>query len=94
MVINTANFVYFRALNDLRQLSNPRMIDIFTGNNDRDNINVYNINHINPMDVAFYFNSLEELLNLHRGQGMELYFRDSVICPTLDEYREIISNSK
>ncbi|KAI8055917.1 geranylgeranyl pyrophosphate synthase [Syncephalis plumigaleata] len=63
MVINTANFVYFRALDDLRQLNNSRMVDIFT-----------------------------ELLNLHRGQGMELYFRDSVICPTLEEYREIISN--
>ncbi|KAI9597218.1 isoprenoid synthase domain-containing protein [Syncephalis fuscata] len=64
MVINTANFVYFRALDDLRQLNNPRMIDIF----------------------------IEELLNLHRGQGMELHFRDTVTCPTIEEYLEIISN--
>lgn len=33
-----------------------------------------------------------ELLNLHRGQGMELYFRDNLICPTEEQYMEIVSN--
>jgi len=36
----------------------------------------------------------DELLNLHRGQGMEIYFRDSNICPTEDDYMDIVSNSK
>jgi geranylgeranyl diphosphate synthase type 3 len=31
MVINSANFVYFCALDKLRSLGNPRLIDIFTG---------------------------------------------------------------
>jgi hypothetical protein len=35
----------------------------------------------------------EELLQLHRGQGMEIYWRDNVICPTDEEYMEMISNS-
>lgn len=34
----------------------------------------------------------DELLQLHRGQGMDLYWRDSLICPTEDEYLEMISN--
>ncbi|ORX84338.1 geranylgeranyl pyrophosphate synthase-like protein [Anaeromyces robustus] len=34
----------------------------------------------------------DELLNLHRGQGMEIYFRDSSICPTEDDYMDIVSN--
>lgn len=34
----------------------------------------------------------EELLNLHRGQGMELYWRDSLTVPTEEEYLEMISN--
>ncbi|OUM65593.1 hypothetical protein PIROE2DRAFT_41532, partial [Piromyces sp. E2] len=34
----------------------------------------------------------DELLNLHRGQGMEIYFRDSNICPTEDDYMDIVSN--
>ncbi|KAB8261872.1 terpenoid synthase [Aspergillus pseudonomiae] len=34
----------------------------------------------------------EELLRLHRGQGMDLYWRDSLTCPTEEEYIEMISN--
>ncbi|KAE8376635.1 isoprenoid synthase domain-containing protein [Aspergillus bertholletiae] len=29
---------------------------------------------------------VEELLNLHRGQGMDLHWRDTLTCPTEDEY--------
>ncbi|KAG6883983.1 hypothetical protein C0993_002312 [Termitomyces sp. T159_Od127] len=28
----------------------------------------------------------EELLSLHRGQGLELYWRDTLQCPTEEEY--------
>ncbi|CAI2189827.1 17907_t:CDS:2 [Funneliformis geosporum] len=34
----------------------------------------------------------DELLNLHRGQGMELYWRDNLICPSEDEFIEMVSN--
>lgn len=34
----------------------------------------------------------EELLNLHRGQGMELYWRDSLTCPTEGEYVDMVLN--
>ncbi|KAJ3339804.1 Geranylgeranyl pyrophosphate synthase [Gonapodya sp. JEL0774] len=34
----------------------------------------------------------EELLNLHRGQGMDLYWRDTVTCPSEEEYMEMVSN--
>ncbi|KAK0645194.1 Geranylgeranyl pyrophosphate synthase atmG [Lasiodiplodia hormozganensis] len=34
----------------------------------------------------------EELLNLHRGQGMDLYWRDSFTCPTEEEYLKMVSN--
>jgi len=34
----------------------------------------------------------EELCNLHRGQGMDLYWRDKNICPTEEEYLEMIGN--
>ncbi|KAL4732974.1 terpenoid synthase [Aspergillus similis] len=35
---------------------------------------------------------IAELLNLHRGQGLELYYRDSLICPTEAEYMEIVTH--
>lgn len=34
----------------------------------------------------------EELLNLHRGQGMDLHWRDSLSCPTEAEYFDMVSN--
>ncbi|KAJ6070377.1 terpene cyclase [Penicillium canescens] len=34
----------------------------------------------------------EELLRLHRGQGMDLYWRDSLICPTEEEYLDMVAN--
>lgn len=34
----------------------------------------------------------EELMWLHRGQGIELYWRDTVTVPTMDEYLQMVSN--
>ncbi|KAH0828508.1 hypothetical protein AYO21_07744 [Fonsecaea monophora] len=63
--INSANYVYFLALQDLLNLENrDEAIEIFT----------------------------TELLNLHRGQGMDLYWRDTLTCPTEDDYLEMVQN--
>ncbi|KAJ1798726.1 hypothetical protein LPJ59_002313 [Coemansia sp. RSA 2399] len=64
MTINTANYVYFVALQDVLRLEKPRLVDIFS----------------------------TELLNLHRGQGMELYWRDTLTCPSEQQYMEMISH--
>ncbi|KAG8930314.1 geranylgeranyl pyrophosphate synthetase [Tulasnella sp. 419] len=34
----------------------------------------------------------EELLNLHRGQGLDLFWRDSLTCPTEEEYISMVNN--
>ncbi|KUI74079.1 Geranylgeranyl pyrophosphate synthase [Cytospora mali] len=62
--INSANYVYFCALEELQKLNNPKCISVFA----------------------------EELLNLHRGQGMDLFWRDTLTCPTEDEYLEMVGN--
>ena len=62
--INSANYVYFVALQELTKLNNPEAINIYT----------------------------EELLNLHRGQGMDLFWRDTLTCPTEDDYLEMVGN--
>lgn len=36
---------------------------------------------------------IEELLNLHRGQGMDLFWRDSLTCPTEEEYVHMVLGS-
>lgn len=63
--INSANYVYFLAL---QQLSNSK----------------------NWPQAAMIFN--EELLNLHRGQGMDLFWRDTFTVPTEADYLKMISN--
>jgi geranylgeranyl diphosphate synthase, type III len=62
--INSANYVYFLALQEVQKLKNPSAIDTY----------------------------VQELLNLHRGQGMDLFWRDTLTCPTEDEYLEMVSN--
>jgi len=52
--INSANYVYFIALQELQRLKNPKVITIYA----------------------------EELVHLHRGQGMDLFWRDTLTCPT------------
>lgn len=43
------------------------------------------------MDHLFIFQATkiytEQLLELHRGQGMEIYWRDNFTCPTESEYK-------
>lgn len=35
---------------------------------------------------------VEEMINLHRGQGLDLLWRDTLQCPTEDEYVEMVRN--
>ncbi|KAI2642335.1 isoprenoid synthase domain-containing protein [Xylaria nigripes] len=63
--INAGNYVYFLALSELQNLSDPmKAMEIYT----------------------------TEMLYLHRGQGMDLYWRDTLTCPTEDDYMEMVSN--
>ncbi|KAH0367635.1 geranylgeranyl diphosphate synthase 1, partial [Aureobasidium melanogenum] len=43
----------------------------------------------NPQAIEIYN---EELLNLHRGQGMDLFWRDSLTCPSEHDYLEMVGN--
>ncbi|CAK7205601.1 geranylgeranyl pyrophosphate synthetase [Sporothrix eucalyptigena] len=62
--INSANYIYFLALQELQKLRNPKALVIFS----------------------------EELCNLHRGQGMDLFWRDTLTCPTEDDYLEMVGH--
>ncbi|KAL4954848.1 isoprenoid synthase domain-containing protein [Aspergillus filifer] len=62
--INSANYVYFLALQEVQKLKSPAAIDIY----------------------------VQELLNLHRGQGMDLFWRDTLTCPGEAEYLEMVGN--
>ncbi|GAA5955108.1 hypothetical protein JCM8115_001853 [Rhodotorula mucilaginosa] len=65
--INSANYVYFLAYQELQRI-HPRPGE-----------------KIEEMVT-------QELLNLHRGQGMDLFWRENLICPTEPEYIDMVNN--
>lgn len=69
--INSANYTYFLALQELLKLD------------EKGNVNV------RVECVRIY---TEELCNLHRGQGMDLYWRDTLTCPSESDYLEMVSH--
>ncbi|KAJ8919025.1 hypothetical protein NQ315_016930 [Exocentrus adspersus] len=46
---------------------------------------VMDLNHPEAISIA-----LEQILELYRGQGMEIYWRDNFTCPSEDEYKEMV----
>lgn len=62
--INTANYVYFLALEATFQLGSHEATKVF----------------------------VDEMLLLHRGQGMDIYWRDNCECPTEEQYLEMVLN--
>ncbi|EPS96604.1 hypothetical protein FOMPIDRAFT_1053101 [Fomitopsis schrenkii] len=79
--INSANYVYFLAYQELFSLrSGIGMPDPTDGQNDR----LIPFNELDRIVTA-------ELLALHRGQGLELLWRDSLQCPTEEEYVSMVN---
>jgi geranylgeranyl diphosphate synthase type 3 len=37
---------------------------------------------------------IEHVLEMHWGQGLEIYWRDNYICPSFDEYKDMAKRSK
>lgn len=63
-VINTANYVYFLALQRCYNLKNDNAMQVF----------------------------VSEMLNLHRGQGYDIQWRDTTTCPTEEQYIQMVTD--
>ncbi|PPR01423.1 hypothetical protein CVT24_001897 [Panaeolus cyanescens] len=88
--INTANYVYFLAFRELRQLYLPspeedHSSSISSGSSDTSS----NSQNEEP-DLEGIITA--ELVNLHRGQGLDLFWRDNLVCPTEEEYVGMVNN--
>lgn len=88
--INCANYVYFLALSELVKLDNPAMVKIYTGKHSNSVLASWKVDTL----INLCSSHVDELLNLHRGQGMELFWRDTLTCPTEAEFLEMVDNSK
>ncbi|WRT66819.1 uncharacterized protein IL334_003782 [Kwoniella shivajii] len=75
--INTANYVYFLAMQELLQLRTNGCTDEAKGKGKGKDVDVVGL-------------VTEELLELHRGQGLDLFWRDTLTCPTEKEYVDMV----
>jgi len=78
--INTANYVYFLAFQETLALKAQ-------GGNQTDDAQgrLYSESDVDRIVTA-------ELLNLHRGQGLDLLWRDSLRCPSEEEYIAMVND--
>lgn len=82
--INCANYVYFLALAEISKLNKPAMITIYT----EELINLHR-------GQGKRENNEKEKIGLTVTQtGMELYWRDTLTCPTEEDFLEMVNDSK
>ncbi|CDW54583.1 geranylgeranyl pyrophosphate synthase [Trichuris trichiura] len=79
--INSANYMYFVALKSCHALGHPDAVKIFTG---------MRASSIQSLASETLSSFAEQMMQLHRGQGMDIFWRDSVTCPTEEKYFEMI----
>ncbi|KAG8233166.1 hypothetical protein J437_LFUL012591 [Ladona fulva] len=84
--INAANYVIFIALEKVLTLNHPESCICISGAIHE----CQNFRQINRATKVY----TEQLLELHRGQGMEIYWRDSFTCPSEEEYKKMTIMSK
>ena len=87
--INSANYVYFLGLEKVLELNHPQVMLHYCH---RLLWSIFYVFLFISQQATQVF--CEQLLELHRGQGMEIYWRDSYICPTEEEYNQMIIRSK
>jgi geranylgeranyl diphosphate synthase type 3 len=80
LTINAANYIYFLAMQKALTLRHPDVTQIFVGLFE---------NKIQFFDF-FLFIYLDQMLELHHGQGMEIWWRDNFVSPSEDEYRQMV----
>lgn len=97
--INSSNYIYFLSLQKVIQLNHEQVTEIFTGNycwqkKKKNHYLKLLYKKKRKKKKTNMLNLLEELINLHRGQGLDLYWRDTLNCPTEEEYLDMVMNSK
>ncbi|OBZ65076.1 Geranylgeranyl pyrophosphate synthase [Grifola frondosa] len=81
--INSANYVYFLAYQALFSLRSG--LGAGTESSSDEKHRLIPFNELDRVVTA-------ELLSLHRGQGLEILWRDSLQCPTEEEYVAMVNN--
>ena len=93
LTINSANYLYFVALEKVTPLFIYQLTFSY----------VYSFPSISALIKLFFLHQVlelnnaeavkiytEQMLELHRGQGMEIHWREEGVCPSEEEYRTMV----
>ncbi|KAJ9474638.1 Geranylgeranyl pyrophosphate synthase [Pseudozyma hubeiensis] len=86
--INTANYVYFLVFSEIFRMNE----DSISTRAESPPLSPSSTAATGVAKATVERLVVDELINLHRGQGMDLLWRDSLICPTEEEYVEMVNN--
>ncbi|CAO1631662.1 unnamed protein product [Parajaminaea phylloscopi] len=84
-VLNTANYVYFLVFREIEAMGSTQGPTAGSAAGA----------HSSPSESKAAQSErllVEEMINLHRGQGLDLLWRDTLQCPTEEEYVEMVRN--
>lgn len=84
--LNSANYVYFLAFQKLAKIKNVRRGVVVEQC-------IIGRSRIALRCKQYADTRTDEAVNLHRGQGLELYWREHYVCPTEEEYIDMVNNS-
>lgn len=83
--INSANFIYFEALQRTLQLGHPEAVNIYT---------CESLSCELDKEMDYLLSSSAQLVELHLGQGKDIFWRDSHSCPSEPEYIQMVRESE
>lgn len=86
--LNCANTVYFLALERLRQVPQVVVASI-AATGDHAAAEYYAVNKAD-ITIRLIEAFSTEMIELHKGQGLDIYWRDMAQCPSLTEYKEMV----
>ena len=81
LTINAANYIYFIAMQKVLTLEHVDVTKIFVGQQ-----NFFFDSFFDSIDHI-----LERMLDFHRGQGMEIWWRENFVSPSEEEYCQMVS---
>ena len=87
--LNCANQMYFEALKEALALPTLAITDSAVSCSPA--MHSYYIANVADLTVQISTLFTEEMVELHEGQGMDIFWRDTCCCPTLEEYDEMVT---
>jgi len=85
-VINTANYVYFLALERCHALGNDSAMKVSINSAAQERFAFPQSQTHQPQVFV------SEMINLHKGQGYDIQWRDTVACPSEEQYTSMVQD--